>query len=166
MENLLLKVWEEEGGKPYRTNGTRMVDVRTSVAEKYAWAVPNQEALDEIASHQPLFEMGAGEGYWARLLQDMDVDIEPFDLHPPEDWELSWANVFQAWENPPFLPKDKTLFMCWVPQDTAAEIARLYEGNTIIWVGEEINFSEFEVKKEIEIPQWDGYEDSLSVFNR
>ena len=47
--------------------------------ERFAWAIPDARALRACAAFAPLVEMGAGAGYWARLLHDMGVEIEAFD---------------------------------------------------------------------------------------
>ena len=51
--------------------------------QKYAWAIPNDDALMEIAKCTPLIEIGAGTGYWAWLLRQLGVDILAFDKNPP-----------------------------------------------------------------------------------
>ena len=47
--------------------------------ERFAWAIPDERALHICASFAPLVEMGAGAGYWARLLRDRAVAITAFD---------------------------------------------------------------------------------------
>lgn len=47
--------------------------------EKYAWAIPDERALKACAAFSPLVEMGAGAGYWARMLRDMGCTVHPFD---------------------------------------------------------------------------------------
>ena len=37
-----------------------------SMVSKYAWAIPDKSSLDIIEHFQPLVELGAGQGYWAR----------------------------------------------------------------------------------------------------
>src|SRR3954447_23075729 len=44
-------------------------------SDKYAWAVPNEEAIDVLVEHSPLIEVGAGRGYWARLAAEAGADI-------------------------------------------------------------------------------------------
>ena len=47
--------------------------------EKYAWAIPDERALRICAEFAPLVEMGAGAGYWARLLRERGVEIAAYD---------------------------------------------------------------------------------------
>ncbi len=44
---------------------------------RYGFSVPTDEALQLIASVSPqwVVEVGAGTGYWARLLNDVGVDV-------------------------------------------------------------------------------------------
>lgn len=39
-----------------------------SMVSKYAWAVPDEKSLNVIEHFQPLIEIGAGQGYWARYM--------------------------------------------------------------------------------------------------
>lgn len=58
--------------------------VRRACTRPFGWAVPDGEALDVIARWSPegVVEVGAGTGYWARMLLDRGVDVRPYDLHP------------------------------------------------------------------------------------
>ena len=54
---------------------------RTHAVDKWSWAIPNDQALVEIASHGPVLEIGSGLGYWAGLLSaNHGVDIIATDL--------------------------------------------------------------------------------------
>lgn len=50
----------------------------------YSWAVPNNEAIRTICKRSPrgVVEMGAGTGYWSRLLKEEGLEVHPFDRHP------------------------------------------------------------------------------------
>ena len=47
-----------------------------------SFGIPSAAALEAIARHGPIIEVGAGTGYWAGLLQAMGVDIIAFDAEP------------------------------------------------------------------------------------
>jgi hypothetical protein len=47
-----------------------------------SFGIPSAAALEAIARHGPIIEVGAGTGYWAGLLQAMGVDIVAFDAEP------------------------------------------------------------------------------------
>jgi len=57
--------------------------------EKYAWAIPNEKALMAISEFAPIIEMGAGAGYWARLLRDRGVEIEAYDCDVGENTQAA-----------------------------------------------------------------------------
>lgn len=169
MENLLLKVWEQERGEPYEFSRGAMINKRLIASETYAWAIPNGDALSEIARRAPIIEIGAGLGYWAKILQDKKVDIIPTDPNPPKPFgnlDKAWTVVYpqETWVAWPMTKR--TLFMCWVPEAAAKETVELYRKDTILWVGEPIEFSGFEQAKKIPIPQWSGFEDALFIFER
>ncbi len=163
MENIILRLWTEEKGRTYQPIGRRLINKRLLAAETYSWAVPNESALEEITKYQPILEGGAGLGYWAKLLQDQDVDIIPSDPSPPvkgwTDVVLGDAYIFSR-------EKHRTLFLCWVPEEDAKEVVESYSGNIVLWVGEPIRFTGFKSIKTVNIPQWDGYKDALFVFRR
>eukprot|EP00933_Yihiella_yeosuensis_P036281 TRINITY_DN30012_c0_g1_i1.p1 TRINITY_DN30012_c0_g1~~TRINITY_DN30012_c0_g1_i1.p1 ORF type:complete len:746 (+),score=145.37 TRINITY_DN30012_c0_g1_i1:130-2367(+) len=52
---------------------------QASLRNKHACSIPNSKALSILAASAPLLEVGAGSGYWARLLQSRGVDILAFD---------------------------------------------------------------------------------------
>ena len=56
---------------------------RDWLARLYAFAVPNEMALNELSLHSPIVEVGAGTGYWSSLLKHKGVDIVAYDIKPP-----------------------------------------------------------------------------------
>ena len=111
------------------------------LAYKYAWAVPNQEALQAIQEQGPIIELGAGSGYWAHLLKQMDVDIVAYD-------DFSWGQPDHLWfpvqigtEHSLLGQAHRALFLCWPPNGTGMATRSLLTylsmgGQTIIYVGE------------------------------
>jgi hypothetical protein len=194
MENFLLK----ESGLEEQPDMARFfiwnLDVtqwtkREHLCDKYSWAVPNEAALKAIAKHAPIVEIGAGRGYWAKLLQDRGVDIIPYDINPPSlgnnsyhrgFHKLTWTEVFSGNAKKAALHNDRTLFLCWPPYDTSCAFDALnnYTGKKVIFVGEEqggctgdnkffsLLSKNFKMTKQISIPQWFGIHDSLMIFKR
>lgn len=109
---------------------------RRSLIRKYGYAVPTLEALDAVAELAPLFEAGAGCGYWARLLQDRGCPITPFDIGPPGSIRkkefsntLAWTKVYgpDEWETVAAEAADtSSLFVGWP-----------YRGGKNEWIEEE-----------------------------
>lgn len=72
--------------------------LRERLFERYAHAIPTNESLDALLSLGPLLEVGAGAGYWARLLRDLDGDVVATDPARlvDNDWFLGrdpWTHV-------------------------------------------------------------------------
>jgi hypothetical protein len=44
----------------------RLKVVGEPLVKQYAWAVPDDKALNILREFSPLVEVGAGKGYWAR----------------------------------------------------------------------------------------------------
>ena len=162
---------------------------RNVLSGHYAYAVPTPAALAEVARHAPLVEIGAGGGYWARLLRDAGVDMLAYDIRPPGSTERvnQWFSQWTPWttiaegmaprvaEHP-----DRTLFLCWplwnVP--VASNSLRWYAGEVIVYVGEgyggstgdpafhELLDRHFELETWVPLPQWPDRWDSLTVWRR
>lgn len=58
---------------------------REVLRAKYAFAVPSERALAAIVALDPIVEMGAGTGYWARCLQARGADVLAYD-EMGDDW--------------------------------------------------------------------------------
>lgn len=156
-------------------------------SDQYAWAVPNEEAIQVLVEHSPLVEVGAGRGYWARLAADAGADILAFDPFPPgggeeNRWHHSpgtFYTVAKADAEVAARHPERTLFLCWPPfgTDVASRAVRAYRGETVVFVGDEglstatPQFYEelaagFTKTREVEIPRWPGIYDRLEVWRR
>jgi hypothetical protein len=60
--------------------------------EKFAWAIPDQIALNICRKFPSIIEIGAGKGYWAHLMQQQGIDISPYDIAPPAAGQ-GWTKV-------------------------------------------------------------------------
>jgi len=157
---------------------------RRELCAKYAWAIPNDAALEIIRKHAPLIEIGAGKGYWASLL---GCDILCFDCHAKNPSVNTYVDSGESFhpvarggadriEDHP----ERTLFLCWPPYNTsmAADCLAAYDGGILVFVGEgrggctgnddfwEAIYAEWCPVGEVAIPQWDGIHDRLMIFKR
>jgi hypothetical protein len=169
------------------TIGRDRFTVRRELTAKYAWAVPCRAALDLLANHAPLVEVGAGTGYWAWLLRQRGVDILAFDEDPPgqdatNHWHRDnpcWTAIERGGPEAIMVHPGRTLFLCWPPYDTpmGLDCVRAYAGDKIIVVGEhggctgdEAFWLELETKwkriTEVDLPQFDGLHDFMMVYER
>jgi hypothetical protein len=155
-------------------------ELRKKLIWAYAWAVPSDEALAEIAAHGPVLEVGAGTGYWAWLLAQTGARVRAVDTEPQQS--PRWLPL-----EAPDTERDQafgaeTLLLCWPPLDSpmAYEALRAYAargGSRVAYVGEwrgrtgDAAFhDELETawtrEREIEIPRWPGFEDRLYIYRR
>ena len=180
-------------------------DVPHDVKRRYAWAIPNQAALDVIADWSPngVVEIGAGAGYWTGLLREHGVDVVAYDPGPPSRGETSWhvghewSHVEQADHRAVTAHPDRTLLLVWpsYSEEWTETVVERYDGDTVVYVGEPPGgctgtsrmhlllgsgscccFDEpctcpqdearFRVVDDVDIPQWMGLHDRLTVHQR
>lgn len=147
----------------------------------FAWGIPDERALSIVAAHSPIVEVGAGTGYWARLLEDRGADVIATDrLELGGHWQgVLWTDVLErdAAEAAAAHP-DRALLMVWPYGEMAVDALDAYRGDTLIYVGEGNGGacapSEFFARlrlgwipvAEVPVPQWFGLHDYLSVWRR
>lgn len=158
---------------------------RGELVRKFAWAIPNDRALDLLSRNAPIVEMGAGRGYWAWVLRNGGVDIDAYDGFERGGFGYTathvWTDVTPG--GPEILseyPKDHTLFLCWPPYDDMFAVQCLieYRGNDIIYIGESsmgctANATFFWMLSQIyeevdnlEIPYWYGIHDMMHHYKK
>lgn len=118
---------------------------REELCRRYAWAVPDEAALNAIAAlGMPVVEIGAGLGYWRSLLEGMDVEGNAFDREPGDNhWckGTPFTQVHCGDHRALFPIKDENhaLMLCWPPMsEMAAKCVETFKGNTVIYIGEDI----------------------------
>lgn len=124
--------------------------VRQQLVRRYAYGVPNGEVLEAIAAASPagVVELGAGTGYWARLLHERGVDVVAYDRWPPGsganefvDDDAQWFPVREGDARAVAEHADRTLLLVWPtwnetwPADAAAAF-HAAGGTTLVFVGE------------------------------
>lgn len=119
-ESMLERPWPSELG-----DGSHIAlhEVRRKACTKFAWAVPSEDALEMLAKHGPIVEIGAGTGYWAALLASRGVDIVCYDGDPPvpgaiNHWHEEDGVYYPVHTGGPEMAAkhaDRTLFLCWPP---------------------------------------------------
>jgi len=165
------------------------------MAEKYAWAIPDERALRIIEEFSPIVEMGAGRGYWAALLRLRGVDTVAYDINlpgPHDQWQ-NWTTVLRG--GPDKLEKhaDRTLLLCYPDdfEDSSESVACSsllnFKGNCCIHIGELMGDSlcrpgcwgrttsedaqtflntAFHCILKVPIPSWNTSRDTISVWKR
>lgn len=62
--------------------GARELTAALQVVFKFAWAIPDDRAVKIVAAMSPVVEVGAGRGYWARLVREAGGAVECYDIEP------------------------------------------------------------------------------------
>jgi hypothetical protein len=171
----------ELGDSRYYGSSVSAFAARTKSIEKYGFAVPTEKVLREILKVSPkgIVEIGAGSGYWSKLLQLLGADIIACDdgsgLYPfkvgaffPVE-PVGYQQMFRT-----KAVHERTLLVVWPSVDNV-KIFNSYKGDTVVYVGEigegctgydaEIEKT-WEMVKHVEIPMWDCIHDSLGIFKR
>lgn len=168
----------------YSAHGVEVLRHREELVQEYSWAIPNLEAIETIAEYGPIVEVGAGTGYWAWCLDQLDVVVAATDADPPKPVDqhrhvASWdarSRVYSMNVQEP----DATLLLVWPPLDDpmAADVLEAYTGDVFLYVGEgrggctaderfhELLFAEWELDRTVAIPTYLGRSDRLEVWVR
>jgi hypothetical protein len=123
---------------------------RVSLIRQYSFATPTEEALEAIATASPrgVVELGAGTGYWARLLYERGVDVIAYDVSPPPSSDSQWFAGATPWypverDDGRVVTEhaDRTLLLVWPTRDEswAARAAIDFHkagGRSLVYVGE------------------------------
>ena len=56
-----------------------------SYVERFGWAIPDERALNILSHYGPIVEVGAGLGYWGRLLINRGIDYLGYDINASND---------------------------------------------------------------------------------
>jgi hypothetical protein len=124
--------------------------LRSELIARYAFAIPTDEALDAIRAVSPrgVVEIGAGTGYWARLLHDRGVEVAAYDLAPAPSGDNPWFAGTEPWHpvdrgdhTAAALHPERTLLIVWPTRNEVWAAATLdaYRdagGSTVTYVGD------------------------------
>ncbi len=158
---------------------------RGRLTRHYSWAVPTEEALQTITDLSPIVEVGAGTGYWGRLLAERGAHILCLDAYLGEEnhykHKTTFGNVFRGDERVLNHMAPRTnLLLCWPPfrDPMAANAVKLFRGRYLVYVGEsddgctgdkefhQLVYKNWTLVTEVSIPRWWGIYDSLYVYKR
>ncbi|CAN5475372.1 hypothetical protein BH10ACT3_BH10ACT3_09160 [soil metagenome] len=90
--NPLLTAWADAVDAPDEA------DRRERAIADFAFAVPDDKSLERVAeAPNGVVELGAGTGYWARLLSERGVDVLAFDVAPPPSPDNPWFASSIPW---------------------------------------------------------------------
>jgi len=154
----------------------------------WGFAVPDRIALGIIQKHSPegVVEIGAGSGYWAKLLRILRVPVAAYDSRTgtyQHGFKFGSHSEVEIATHEKALAggahREKTLLLSWPDYDESwpNETLSLYKGNTLVYIGEwggctgDRKFHEtldqgWETVKEYQVPTWWGLHESLYVLKR
>lgn len=102
--------------------------------QRYAHICPDRAVLDELVRAGPIVELGAGRGYWSRLLRDLGGDVIAYD-----NW--SWAPASGLWtdietgnEVSLAAHADRTLLIVKPPRPGTGRMVRAWPGRLLVVV--------------------------------
>jgi hypothetical protein len=142
--NPLLTAWQEA------VVAGRDPEARDELVRAFAFAIPDEPALAAVRRLSPagVVEVGAGTGYWARLLEERGVDVLAVDASPPPGGDNPWFAAVAPWtqvapadESIVDEHADRTLLLVWPTRDEtwAADAVARYAaagGQVVLHVGE------------------------------
>lgn len=148
------------------------------VAPMWSCAVPSPKIIEEILPFSPIVEVGAGNGYWANLINQAGGEITAFDSGT--DYQAKYFDVRNIKDADYSLFKNHTLLLIWPSDglDWAFELLNTYNWNRLIYIGEGrggrmasdrfFDFLEknYLLEKVINMPRYPGWSDSFHVYNR
>jgi len=166
---------------------------RDDFITEFSFTIPYYEILKKIASYSPIVEIGAGSGYLARCLTEMEADVIAYDTFPPGDhspWEWfegnpwfddSWFHIIKGDESSAAHHPDRTLLMAWpMPFSRMAYNAlagfKNAGGRTVIFIGDphpgssgDEYFYQFLYQHEeienIDLYCWPGIKEKLLIYS-
>jgi len=164
---------------------------RDFFTKNYSWSIPSKTAIDEIINfigNDAILEIASGHGVWAKLLQEANVNVKPTDYisspkrkgytsdkaYDIDIEDLSANDAIRKYKN------FNVLMMSWPPysEPMAHQALQNFNGNKLIFIGEgeggctgddnffkELN-QNWNLIKEVDIPQWPHIHDYLYLYHR
>lgn len=158
---------------------------RSTYTDNFSFALPCKEAMNLIKKYSPILEIGAGSGFWAKMMHNAGIDIVATSINKGA-YALNKQNYFpvkrmEASRAVKIHP-DRNVFVSWVNYgDNWGTIAskNIKKGRHLIVIGEgeggctsndkffELIYSRhFEEIERLDIPKWYGLHDDLRVYRK
>lgn len=155
--------------------GQQWFGKRKDLVEEYSWAVPNEDALVYVSEFDEIVEVGAGNGYWARCIDEAGGNVDATDIDPADSL---WTDVEQVTASDVAID-ERPVLLVWPPYDEpmAWRVAER-EPSHLLYVGEprggctgsseffDIVEQKYGLVAMIEIPSYVGIHDDLYHYVR
>jgi hypothetical protein len=180
--NEYYEYWAKMRDRPY------CYPERMEGCKDYAFAIPTRQALKRIAFHSKnIVEIGAGTGYWAKLLTERGVIVHAYDTKAGGTsfygQKVGKYYYVQSGEEDRILDHpDSDLMLIWPPYDARmAEVCLDHweagGGKYLFYVGEgdggctgtdafHERLAYLDLVERLALPQWDGIHDALYIYRR
>ncbi len=155
---------------------------RYELIKKYSFAIPSTEVLKYISEQtSKIIELGAGSGYWSRMLDIYGIDVVAFDNYCENyGFTQKWFDVQEGSVEQLKKYSDRSLLLCWPSYETsfAYNCLKNYTGREIFYIGEgsggctgnslfhEKLENSFELKEIVSLPNYSGIYDKLFHFKK
>jgi hypothetical protein len=157
--------------------GQQWFGERQRLVEEYSWAVPTKDVIQYCAQFDELLEIGAGNGYWASLIEEMGGNIRATDLNVPDETYTEVEK--QGWRDLQREIHHRPVLMVWPPYDegVAAGVAR-QSPKHILYVGEsrggctgddeffDIVGEQYGLVGKLDVPSYAGINDNFFHYAR
>lgn len=152
---------------------------RRAFSERYSAGIPNDIALGAIAElKMPIVEVGAGNGYWAAILQARGVDTIAYDIVSPG--KRGFTRVQVGDETSAANHGDRALMIVCPPANDpmAGNTLKNYKGDTLVFVGDDRPSisgdaafqrdlaDNWRAARMVPLPNWPGGTDNLVIYKR
>lgn len=171
------------GGPKHYDKWKEATSIRNQHIAQFGFAVLTEEIIEAIRGIGNILEVGCGTGYWSYELRRSGVDVIATDPFPPGDnyegtysFNRSWTDIekLAAKDAIKKYPK-RNLLTVW-PDYAADGIGDLFadfHGEYVIYVCStkddvvrELIKNRFDMTQELDIPQFLGMNDHLSIYKR
>ena len=158
---------------------------RSKFIDEIGFAIPCAEAIRAIVAASPLVEIGAGSGFWSALVHKAGGDIIATDAVSGRNYGQSVGHFHQVSDGEGARIvgsySERNVLMIWpcYRKPWGATVAKaMAEGRLLFLVSEgqggavgdddlfETLDARFDLVDEIEIPQWPGIHDRLTVHRK
>lgn len=159
--------------------GQQWFGERSTLVERYGWAVPNESAITYLTNFDNLIEVGAGSGYWAYIIESAGGSVDAYDIDPPGANENEYVNVEKSDVRSMEVIENSPVLMVWPPcHNKMSEYVLTHEPSHVLYVGEgaggctgtdEFHHTlskKYGLIETIEIPSFDGVNDNLYHYAR
>jgi hypothetical protein len=149
---------------------------RKRLTRSISWAVPSEEALETLVKASPILEIGAGTGYWARMVRSRGGVVDAYDINCQEGTGVLRGDA----EVVGHYGEEWTLMLCWPPLrgTMASRALEAFRGHNLVYIGEpdggctgtplfhQLLEAGWDCTGGCDIPQWNGVHDRLYTYRR